>query len=317
MTDAKAPDAEAPTTTAPASGLIAASAAPAAPAAPQSPGHRMTTRRKGSISVGRCEKTAASRPRRDSEAGSRALAPASDDGTGDERTTDDDDASAPPHHDEAGTGSGASSPRPGRQPGGSSSDGPVRAARRPLEDLYGPYLAGSDRSLDDARSRLQTAIEQTRVLRRAMEDGAYGRFRCVLRPAPDSLRDVVDPILDDPAGARDRLLAEIARVDGEKAAERRTARENGYGPEELAYYGEGLHLVVLPEDTTGDEGQDHHGGKDGKGGGKGEGKEGGSGIDLSVYPDRSPRDPPPAGPSRAWDRASSRRSRRSSRGCGA
>jgi len=140
--------------------------------------------------------------------------------------------------------------------------------RKPLEDAYGPYIHLDDTCLEDARERLHSAIEQTRLLREALTEQAYERYRCVVKPAPDTLDEIIDPIRDDPIKARQDLAKKAEEIKVEKELERTQAEKAGVVPEELAYFGEGLHLVILPEDEV-DEDE----------------------IDLSELPTRGPIDP--------------------------
>jgi len=140
--------------------------------------------------------------------------------------------------------------------------------RKPLEDAYGPYIHLDDTCLEDARERLHSAIEQTRLLREALTEQAYERYRCVVKPAPDTLDEIIDPIRDDPIKACQDLAKKAEEIKVEKELERTQAEKAGVVPEELAYFGEGLHLVILPEDEV-DEDE----------------------IDLSELPTRGPIDP--------------------------
>jgi len=77
----------------------------------------------------------------------------------------------------------------------------ISSERAALEDAYGPFIHPTDMCLDDARKRLRIAIEQTRILRESFTDQAYERFRVVMRPAPTSIDEIVDPIEEDPLAA--------------------------------------------------------------------------------------------------------------------
>ena len=140
--------------------------------------------------------------------------------------------------------------------------------RAPLENAYGPFIHPEDTCLEDARERLHTALEQTRLLRESFSEQAYERYRCVIKPAPDSLEEILDPILANPKKAGEELQKKSEAIQVEKDLEKKQAQKAGIGPEELAYFGEGLHLVVLPEDEV-DEAE----------------------IDLTVFPTRGPIDP--------------------------
>ena len=140
--------------------------------------------------------------------------------------------------------------------------------RAPLIDAYGPFIEPEDTCLEDARERLHMAIEQTRLLRESLTEQAYERYRCVVKPAPDSLDEILDPILEDPIRAGKELVEKAEEIRVEKELEKKQAQKAGVVPEELAYFGEGLHLVILPEDEV-DENE----------------------IDLSALPTRGPIDP--------------------------
>mmetsp|Transcript_32815 Transcript_32815/g.69018 ORF Transcript_32815/g.69018 Transcript_32815/m.69018 type:complete len:1658 (+) Transcript_32815:135-5108(+) len=140
--------------------------------------------------------------------------------------------------------------------------------RAPLENAYGPFIHPSDTSLSDARERLHVALEQTRLLRASFAEQAYERYLCVMKPVPESLAEVIEPILSDPHQVAVTLRAQADAIKVEKDMEKKQAQQAGVGLEELAYFGEGLHLVFLPEDEV-DETE----------------------IDLTQFPHRGPTDP--------------------------
>eukprot|EP00578_Thalassiosira_sp_NH16_P017862 CAMPEP_0181128302 /NCGR_PEP_ID=MMETSP1071-20121207/28680_1 /TAXON_ID=35127 /ORGANISM="Thalassiosira sp., Strain NH16" /LENGTH=1655 /DNA_ID=CAMNT_0023214141 /DNA_START=106 /DNA_END=5073 /DNA_ORIENTATION=+ len=133
--------------------------------------------------------------------------------------------------------------------------------RAPLENTYGPFIHPTDTCLADARERLQVALEQTRLLRASFTGQAYERYRCVMKPVPESF-------LSDSNHARVELREQADAIKVEKDMEKKQAHQAGVGLEELAYFGEGLHLVYLPEDDV-DENE----------------------IDLVQFPHRGPTDP--------------------------
>ena len=144
----------------------------------------------------------------------------------------------------------------------------VSSERAALEDAYGPYIHPTDMCLDDARKRLRIAIEQTRVLRESFTDQAYERFRVVMRPAPTSIDEIVDPIEEDPTAAAATLRENSQTRQVEKDKEVRQSQQTGIPLEEISYTGDGLDLVALPDDEVAD-----------------------SEIDLEQYPENGPTDP--------------------------
>jgi hypothetical protein len=146
--------------------------------------------------------------------------------------------------------------------------GQFSADRAPLENAYGPFIHPTDTCLADARERLHVALEQTRLLGASFTEQAYERYRCLMKPVYESLEEIIEPILIDPHRALDSLQEEVDSMKVEKDTEKKQALQAGVGVEELAYFGEGLHLVVLPEDEV-DETE----------------------IDITQYPDRGPTNP--------------------------
>mmetsp|Transcript_44871 Transcript_44871/g.94135 ORF Transcript_44871/g.94135 Transcript_44871/m.94135 type:complete len:1659 (-) Transcript_44871:52-5028(-) len=140
--------------------------------------------------------------------------------------------------------------------------------RSPLEDTYGPFIQPTDTCLADARERLHVALEQTRLLRACFTEQAYDRYRCVMKPVPESINDIIEPIHADPHQAALVLREQAEAIKAEKNMEKKQAQQAGVGLEEIAYFGEGLHLVLLPGDEV-DQ----------------------SDIDTSQFPDRGPVDP--------------------------
>jgi len=120
--------------------------------------------------------------------------------------------------------------------------------RSPFENFYGPFTHTTDTCLADARERLHVALEQTRLLRASFTDQAYERYRCVMKPVPDSLNEIVSQIHSDPNEAASLIREQVETIKTEKETEKKHAQQNNVGLEEIAYFGEGLHLVVLPED---------------------------------------------------------------------
>eukprot|EP00934_Nitzschia_sp_Nitz4_P000090 Nitzschia sp. Nitz4//scaffold80_size88189//35047//40827//NITZ4_005086-RA/size88189-processed-gene-0.72-mRNA-1//-1//CDS//3329558627//90//frame0 len=98
----------------------------------------------------------------------------------------------------------------------------IKRKRAPLTDLYGPYIIPSDTSLQDARLRLHTAIEQTRQLRRAFTDRVYGKYRVCLQP-PESTQNILNRILSDPGKSSAELQEELTFLKEEKEIEKKEA----------------------------------------------------------------------------------------------
>lgn len=146
--------------------------------------------------------------------------------------------------------------------------GQRNADRAPLENAYGSFIHPTDTCLADARERLHVALEQTRLLGASFTEQAYERYRCLMKPVHESLEEIIEPILIDPGQALEALREETDAIKVEKDMEKKQALQAGVGLEELAYFGEGLHLVVLPEDEV-DETE----------------------IDITQFPDRGPTNP--------------------------
>ncbi len=126
--------------------------------------------------------------------------------------------------------------------------------RAPLENTYGPFINPTDTCLEDARERLHVALEQTRLLGASFTEQAYERYRCVMKPVPESLEDIIEPILTDPDQSVAELLEQTNAMKVEKDMEKRQAQQAGVSLEDIAYFSEGLHLVVLPEDEVDESG---------------------------------------------------------------
>lgn len=161
----------------------------------------------------------------------------------------------------------------------------IRKSRAPLADKYGPYIVNSDTTLEEARSRLRTAIEQTRQLRSAFTERVYGKYRVCLRPPP-STEEMLTEILSDPEYTSREYFAEIKSLKEEKDIEKKesqklnaemmAATSNGEGnplaamnaenAEQLMFIGAGLSLIILPEQDVSD-------------------------INMSGYKDRAPINP--------------------------
>jgi hypothetical protein len=154
---------------------------------------------------------------------------------------------------------------------GPSPDETLARLRLPLTETYGPFIYATDTSLSDARQRLRTALEQTRSLREAFTERVYEKYRIILRPAPKSIDDIVNPIVADPVTAHRKLYERMQEISEEKAIEKKeaqkvTSAKTPVGPdgvplanavssaaetaEQIQFLSAGLSLVVLPEDEV-------------------------------------------------------------------
>ncbi|KAL7548304.1 hypothetical protein ACHAWF_011591 [Thalassiosira exigua] len=166
-----------------------------------------------------------------------------------------DDESADIHSDRASSGDGEHS-EPDFIPL-QNQNSRQASERSPLENAYGPFIHPEDKTLAEARQRLHVALEQTRLLRSSFAEQAYQRYLCVMKPVPKSLNEIIEPIKSDPTQAGVNIHKESEAIKTEKDLEKKQAQQAGVGLEELAYFGEGLHLVVLPEDEVEENEIDH------------------------------------------------------------
>ncbi|KAL3918705.1 MAG: hypothetical protein SGILL_004110, partial [Bacillariaceae sp.] len=181
----------------------------------------------------------------------------------------------------------------------SESEAVIVRQRAPLADKYDPYIVPSDTSLEDAKSRLRTALDQTRQLRAAFTERVYGKYRICLKPPPQT-EDIIETLEQHPEQLLRKLQDEIKYVKAEKELEKKEvqrlhnqaaaaarkesiadaaapAASNDAGKtakpsrnqlsdaEQLMCVTTGLGLVVLPESDA-------------------------SNIDMAVYNDRGPLD---------------------------
>jgi hypothetical protein len=153
---------------------------------------------------------------------------------------------------------------------GTSQKEDLHDVRLPLVGMYGNYIHPTDTSLHDARSRLRKALDQTRILRVAFTERVYEKYKVILKPVPASVDQIVNTITADPIGAKAKVMEEIRFVKEEKEIERKDSQQlsgvdthapfaegkyssGGLGlnvetPEQLAFIGAGLNLVILPEE---------------------------------------------------------------------
>jgi len=159
--------------------------------------------------------------------------------------------------------------------GQSCSTGKIRRApRSQLEEMYSPYILSGELSLDDAKSRLKTAIEQTRTLRYAFTERLYDKYKVVLRAVPKSSDPVLAAIDSNPSAAYQQIQQQMSVIQNEKDLEKKIANQINAelaaaknidetalilggltgveNAEQLSWFGAGLNLVILPEDDIGD-----------------------------------------------------------------
>jgi len=148
-------------------------------------------------------------------------------------------------------------------------DDVVHKLRAPLINKYGSFIHPTDTSLSDARKRLQSALEQTRILRSAFTNRLYEKYRVLLRPVPKSINEIIGTINADPVAANATLTEATRILKEEKEIEKKEAQSAASAvlssgdsaansaalmassletAEQLAYIGAGLNLVILPED---------------------------------------------------------------------
>jgi hypothetical protein len=116
-----------------------------------------------------------------------------------------------------------------------------------LERVYSPYLTSEDASLSDARARIRFALEQTRILREAFTDQVFDRYGVVLQPCPSAKQheEQLDALISTPHESLKRL----GDIEREKKKERdRVKFEEGENDPLSTFGGDGLHLVILPEE---------------------------------------------------------------------
>ena len=148
----------------------------------------------------------------------------------------------------------------------------AKVTNRELSEKYAPYILPGDHTLEDARERLKTAIEQTRELRVAFTKNLYDKYRIVLRPVPKSVEAIVGAIRAQPRVIQEKILQEMQMISTEKEIEKRAAQKLNSefanastssdisawlgglqgvdNAEQLSWYGVGLYIVVLPEEDV-------------------------------------------------------------------
>ena len=160
-----------------------------------------------------------------------------------------------------------------RHPQTSSSSKGRRGAKSQLEETYAPYILPSDKSVDDAKLRLRTAIEQSLSLRKAFTERLYEKYRIILRPVPKSSEAITSAIQSQPKIMHDQLLQQISAIQNEKDMEKKISQQINTelaaaasdpiemaailggltgveNAEQLSWFGAGLNLVILPEEDV-------------------------------------------------------------------
>jgi hypothetical protein len=123
----------------------------------------------------------------------------------------------------------------------------LKKERKPLTDLYSPFVSHSDTTLEDARRRLRIALDQTRQLRGAFTERVYGKYRVCLKPPPQT-EDILDAIKKDPNGMVQKLQHEIKQTKLEKEFEKKEAQKlNNHLPP-----GSSIEQPVPPSSNTTD-----------------------------------------------------------------
>ena len=136
---------------------------------------------------------------------------------------------------------------PPKSPDERSTRSEVLKVEPTLEQLYRPYVLPDETDLDSARDRIRHGLEQTRVLRQAFTEQVYERYGVILKPFPSASEhaDELDKILANPHDS----MTKLAAIDREKKRERDRGRlEEGENDPLATFGGDGLHLVILPEE---------------------------------------------------------------------
>jgi len=149
-----------------------------------------------------------------------------------------------------------------------------RGPRSQLEEMYAPFIMPEEQSVDDARQRLKTAIEQTRILRESFTERLYDKYRVVLRSVPKSSDAALAAIESNPRAVYQQLQQRMSAVQHEKDMEKKISQQINAelsaaknideaalilggltgveNAEQLSWCGAGLNLVILPEDEISD-----------------------------------------------------------------
>lgn len=136
---------------------------------------------------------------------------------------------------------------PPKSPDGPTTRSEVSKLEPTLEQLYRPYVLPDETDLDSARDRIRNGLEQTRVLRQAFTEQVYERYGVILKPFPSTREhaDELEKLLANPHES----MSKLAAIDREKKRERDRVRlEEGENDPLATFGGDGLHLVILPEE---------------------------------------------------------------------
>jgi len=88
----------------------------------------------------------------------------------------------------------------------------------PLHSHYHPFLLPSDQSLKDARTRLHTALEQTRILREMFTKRLWGKYNIKMTPVESTIEEIVERCQTDTALSQIQQMQNIwsweKRIEG-------------------------------------------------------------------------------------------------------
>lgn len=95
-----------------------------------------------------------------------------------------------------------------------------------LSKMYHPYIQPTDTNLEDARKRLQIALDQTRALRLAFTNRVYEKYKVILKLQSLGLEtnDIVALIKKDPKRYFNALLKDVEMIHNEKELEKKEAQ---------------------------------------------------------------------------------------------
>jgi hypothetical protein len=126
--------------------------------------------------------------------------------------------------------------------------------------LLAEYLLEGE-TVDQARQRLRTAIQQTKSLCKSFTDRVYSKYRVCLLPVQE-YQDTIQMIETDPRAYLERVATEMQLLKEEKELEKKDAtklqseQSDALGAaesldlataEQLLYVTAGLNLIILPE----------------------------------------------------------------------
>lgn len=92
------------------------------------------------------------------------------------------------------------------------------SAANPLHSHYHPFMLPSDQSLKDARTRLHTALEQTRILREMFSKRLWGKYNIKMTPVESTIEEIVERCQTDTSLAHIQQIQNIwsweKRIEG-------------------------------------------------------------------------------------------------------